>query len=130
MSKQVGQDDDVALADIIRQHRKNRNMTQADFAVLVGLSPSMVGHVEAGTRSLSVENVEQIADRLHLTTDETQRLRAARDRRSVTRSDAPRLVQYPEFADLYERVERLAARVVRLEDAARKRPRRPTASGQ
>ena len=87
-SKQVVQDDDVALADIIRQHRTSRGMNQATFAQLIGVSAATVGHLEAGTRSLSVEKVEQIADRLNLTGVEFDRLRAARDRLSVKNGGA------------------------------------------
>lgn len=77
------QDDGMApptLADMIKRLRGQMN--QQSFADTVGISGSMIGHVEAGTRSLGVESIEKIIRALNLDADQAVALRAARDRMS------------------------------------------------
>ena len=44
-----------ALGRRIRELRRQKNMTQAQLAELTGVSTSFVGHIERGTRILSIE---------------------------------------------------------------------------
>lgn len=69
--------DDLKTA--MRRLRAASGLTQAKFAARTGLSESLVGHVEAGTRSLSVENVEMVTAALHLSDEMADALRRARD---------------------------------------------------
>lgn len=80
------------LADIIRALRGGRSQTE--FAHDVGISPGMIGHVEARRRSLSLESLTRI-EQAHdgLTDAERAELREARQRASdllntTTRSGA------------------------------------------
>lgn len=70
----VPQDD---LADLIVRLRGDR--TQEQFAERVGLSPAMIGHVEARRRNLGLPSIEKIARALDLSDVEHNRLRRARD---------------------------------------------------
>jgi transcriptional regulator with XRE-family HTH domain len=115
----MGTDDDVrneTLADVIRRIRGG--MKQTEFAELVGISSSMVGHVEAGTRSLSVESLDQIADALELPETERRALRHARERKSseLTTKQRGGLVPPDRVQALADQVEALAERVRDLSD--------------
>lgn len=110
------EDDQVAdptLPKMIRAHRGQ--LSQKEFAKLVGLSDGMVGHLESGTRSMSVESVERVSEALNLDPSQRAELRAARDRQSVTRpgDDERRRV-----AELERRLNALGAAVlILLQDA-------------
>ncbi len=81
------EDEDVeteTLADAIRRLRGD--MTQEQFAAHVGISPSMIGHVESGRRSLGVASLERIEEVLDLGRAQRSELRAARDRASQSPS--------------------------------------------
>lgn len=56
-----------ALGGRIRRLRRTAGLTQGDLANLVGLSASFLGHIERGTRVLSVETLMAISDALDCT---------------------------------------------------------------
>lgn len=58
-----------ALGKRIRAQRKLREMTQEALAEAVGISCSFLGHIERGTRKLSVDTLVSIADVLHVSCD-------------------------------------------------------------
>lgn len=43
------------LGLLIRKHRRQMNMTQAALAEKIGVSTSFIGHIERGSRKLSLE---------------------------------------------------------------------------
>jgi transcriptional regulator with XRE-family HTH domain len=88
-------------------------MHQKDFATLVGISASMIGHVEAGSRSISVEVVEKISDRLNLSPADRDALRRARERKSAETSTTA--VPAAEYEALRAEVRRLAEVVEALQ---------------
>lgn len=53
----------------IRYVRRMREITQAQLAELVGYSVSFIGHIERGTRKLSVETLYQICNSLQISAD-------------------------------------------------------------
>ena len=53
--------DYTAVGERIRQTRKERGLTQEQLAEACGLSTSFVGHIERGTRILSVDTLYQIS---------------------------------------------------------------------
>lgn len=61
--------DYVAIGKRIRYHRRDRDITQAQLASLIGCSTSYVGLIERGQRVLSVETLCRLADALNLSTD-------------------------------------------------------------
>lgn len=61
--------DYVSLGLRIKQVRKERNMTQADLAESCQLSTSYIGHVERGSRILSVDTLFKIASALNVSID-------------------------------------------------------------
>ena len=58
-----------ALGKRVRFHRKMRDLTQEELADAIGVSTSFIGHIERGTRKLSVETLVSIADALHVSCD-------------------------------------------------------------
>lgn len=53
----------------IRYVRRMRDITQAQLAELVCCSVSFIGHIERGTRKLSVETLYQICNSLQISAD-------------------------------------------------------------
>ena len=53
----------------IRRHRRAQDLTQEQLADLIGMSASFAGHIERGSRKLSVETLCAIADALDLSAD-------------------------------------------------------------
>ena len=53
----------------IRTLRKTKNLTQELFAEQCGISTAFIGHIERGTRKLSVETLSRIAQELDISTD-------------------------------------------------------------
>lgn len=58
-----------ALGKRVRLHRKMRDMTQEELAAAINVSTSFIGHIERGTRKLSVETLIGIADALQVSCD-------------------------------------------------------------
>ena len=54
---------------IIRRQREYAGMTQEQLGEACGLSASFVGHIERGSRKLSVESLYKVASVLHVSTD-------------------------------------------------------------
>lgn len=61
--------DYYALGQRIRYVRRMRDITQAKLAELVGCSVSFIGHIERGTRFLSVETLFLICNSLQISAD-------------------------------------------------------------
>ena len=53
----------------IRIIRNQQHLSQEDLAELCDISPSFMGHIERGTRKMSLETMVSIADALHVSTD-------------------------------------------------------------
>ena len=53
----------------IRQARKAKNMTQEQLAEACDLSTAHIGHIERGTRALSIESLILISRVLNISTD-------------------------------------------------------------
>lgn len=58
-----------ALGKRVRAQRKLLDMTQDELAEAVGVSCSFIGHIERGTRKLSVDTLVRLADVLHVSCD-------------------------------------------------------------
>lgn len=58
-----------ALGKRIRTHRKLADMTQEELAQAVGVSCSFVGHIERGSRKLSVDTLVRISETLNISCD-------------------------------------------------------------
>lgn len=58
-----------ALGRRVRRIRRGMDMTQAKLAELAGISTAFVGHIERGTRVLSVETLERICKALAVSAD-------------------------------------------------------------
>jgi transcriptional regulator with XRE-family HTH domain len=52
------------LGDNLRAYRKARDLSQEDFALLIGFHRTYVGGLERGERNLTLKNVEKIAAKL------------------------------------------------------------------
>ena len=57
------------LGNKIRQARKAKNMTQEQLAEACDLSTAHIGHIERGTRALSIESLILISRVLNISTD-------------------------------------------------------------
>jgi len=58
-----------AMGRRIRAFRKEHGMTQAALAQSIGMSMSFIGHVERGTRNISIETLVKLSDTLDITLD-------------------------------------------------------------
>jgi len=54
-----------ALGLQIRRYRRRKNLTQAELAEMIGVSTSFIGHIERGTRVLSLETFVQLCTALN-----------------------------------------------------------------
>lgn len=115
------------LADAIRRLRGD--MTQEQFAAYVGISSSMIGHVEAGRRSLGVASLEQIEQALNLDQQQRATLREARNQASNRTSSPPggggvsleqHMALHRDVEQLAEQVRVLGAEVARLSRSKRR----------
>lgn len=61
--------DYIALGSRIRKAREAKEMTQAELGERSALSTAHIGHIERGTRILSVEALFRIACTLEVSTD-------------------------------------------------------------
>lgn len=61
--------DYVSLGSRIRNVRKQRHMTQEQLGEACDLSTAHIGHIERGTRSLSIESLVMISRVLGVSTD-------------------------------------------------------------
>jgi transcriptional regulator with XRE-family HTH domain len=61
--------DYAALGRRIKAQRKLLGMTQEELAELAGISCSFMGHIERGTRKLSVDTLVKITGALQLSCD-------------------------------------------------------------
>ena len=58
-----------AVGSRIRQARTEQNLTQEQLAELSEISPAFMGHIERGTRKMSLETFAKICSVLSLSTD-------------------------------------------------------------
>lgn len=58
-----------ALGERIRKARKEKNLTQEQLAEACDLSTAHIGHIERGTRALSIESLITISEALNISTD-------------------------------------------------------------
>src|SRR5690349_9633380 len=87
--------DDMIFGQRVRQHRKELDLTQEDFAQRVGISTETVSKIERGERRPSRHVAERMAQVLELAAgDRAAFVRAAR----VLLSDTPEPSQAPAFA--------------------------------
>jgi len=61
--------DYVSLGKRVRNARKQQGMTQEQLGEACDLSTAHIGHIERGTRSLSIESLVSIASVLEVSTD-------------------------------------------------------------
>ncbi len=61
--------DYVSLGKRIREARKQMKLTQEQLAELCDLSTAHIGHIERGTRALSIESLITISKVLEVSTD-------------------------------------------------------------
>lgn len=57
------------LGENVRKFRKQRMLSQEQLAELCDISTSFLGHIERGTRKMSLETLVSLADVLHVTPD-------------------------------------------------------------
>lgn len=58
-----------ALGERIRKARKQKKLTQEQLAEACDLSTAHIGHIERGTRALSIESLITISEVLDVSTD-------------------------------------------------------------
>ena len=59
----------MILAANIRQRRKERGISQQDFALEIEMDRTYVGGNERGERNVSIDNIERIAKGLEVSPD-------------------------------------------------------------
>lgn len=99
------------LADLVAALRGDR--TQDDFAALVGISASLVGHVETRRRNLGPDSIDKIVDALGLSELERQRLRRARAAYAAKPDKRDDLTRLREVVELQAQVLMLLIRETR-----------------
>lgn len=61
--------DYAAIGKRIRYMRKTMRLTQEKFAEMIGISTAFIGHIERGTRVMSMETLLSVARALGCSTD-------------------------------------------------------------
>ena len=57
------------LGRIVSEERKKMGLTQEELAEMIGISTAFVGHIERGTRVLSVQTLWRLCGALNLSSD-------------------------------------------------------------
>lgn len=57
------------LGEQIRYIRNQQHLSQEDLAEMCDISPSFMGHIERGTRKMSLETFVTLANELHVSAD-------------------------------------------------------------
>ena len=73
-----------AIGKRIKALRRNKNMTQAEFAEKCEISLSFLGHIERGTRKLSVDTLYRITKTLPCSADELLGIDASSDSSAIS----------------------------------------------
>lgn len=63
-----------SFGDKVRQERLKRQLSQEEFAELVGLHRTYIGMVERGEKNITLKNIEKIAKALEISLDELMSL--------------------------------------------------------
>ena len=74
----------IEIGRRIRRQRIKLGFTQERLAELAGISLSFLGHIERGTRKLSVDTLYKIAQGLQCSADELLGIDAPRDSSSLS----------------------------------------------
>jgi len=61
--------DYVSLGERVRKARKQKRLTQEQLAEACNLSTAHIGHIERGTRALSIESLITLSEVLDVSTD-------------------------------------------------------------
>lgn len=61
--------DYISMGSRIRKARKEKHLTQEQLAEACNLSTAHIGHIERGTRALSIESLVTISEILSVSTD-------------------------------------------------------------
>lgn len=61
--------DYVSLGERVRKARKQKRLTQEQLAEACDLSTAHIGHIERGTRALSIESLITLSEVLDVSTD-------------------------------------------------------------
>ena len=61
--------DYIKLGKLVRIVRKKRGLTQEKLAELVDVSTSYIGHIERGTRKLSIDMLHRLCKALGVSAD-------------------------------------------------------------
>lgn len=72
--------DYIEIGRRVLRIRKNLNQTQQAFADRIGISLSFLGHIERGTRVMSIDTLARIAKAGHCSTDYLLGVEAERGR--------------------------------------------------
>ena len=55
---------DTQFGEVLRKHREERKLTQADFSTLCGIDYTYYGRIERGEHSVTIKLCQRIADAL------------------------------------------------------------------
>ncbi len=64
----------LALCEVVRECRKNLNLSQSELSRRSGLHRSYIGDLERGARNLSVKNMCKLAQALNMTATDLMQL--------------------------------------------------------
>ena len=59
----------LTIGKKVRRLRVKNNMSQVELAYLIDVSPSYIGYLEKGLKSMSLDTLIKIANVFHVTTD-------------------------------------------------------------
>ena len=59
----------LTIGKKVRKLRAKNNMSQVELAFLIDVSPSYIGYLEKGLKSMSLETLIKVANVFHVTTD-------------------------------------------------------------
>lgn len=80
----------------VRRYRKEQGLTQEELAAQAGISASFLGHIERGTRVLSVDTLMRLCQAMRVTPNEllcTEAMLAVRELPDAVQPFAMELVQ-------------------------------------
>lgn len=83
----MGGDKEVHIGEQVRYYRRMRKLSQEDLALMAGINPAFVGHIERGIKSPTVNTLIKITQALDISLAQLFTLRESEEQTTRQREE-------------------------------------------